>query len=395
MKILLFHPARAIEEMGPFRRILPIATHLHRRGHDVTLLIGNKSSLKIKTSRTDGFLKIYLPSTDLMYDRLGYMLRTLFSPIFPLLRFDIIHSFWVGQPATTLMTITARVLRRLCINRMGILVDWDDWYGKGGLAKVHGRLIESAMTILEEKTLLFADAVTVVSEALKHRAISVGVNQEKIHILPVGANIAHIKPMDVFLARSMLGLDESKTILLYIGNYHGKCVIDMVKALLYVAKENPNIHLLFVGKVDTHLQVLLKEIVRDTFQITFTGPQPYERIPLYLGAADILLFPMDDTIFERARFPTRLGDYLAAGKPIVAHAVGEVKRVIEKEKAGLLATPNDIHSFAKKISILLNDKSLQIALGKNARRAAEEKYSWERIVDKLQVIYNSILDEIR
>jgi glycosyltransferase involved in cell wall biosynthesis len=293
------------------------------------------------------------------------------------------------------MTLTTRVLRQLSINRTGILVDWDDWYGRGGLGRVHGSLIEFFMTILEEKTLLFADAITVVSEALKHRAISVGVRRDKIHVLPVGANIDAIKPMDVFLARSLLGLDESKTILLYMGNYHGKCVIDMMKALLYVAKEHKNIHLLFVGKIDDYFKSLLKGIVKDAFQITFTGPQPYEKVPIYLGAADILLFPMDDTIFEKARFPTRLGDYLAAGKPIVASAVGEVKRVLEQEKAGLLANPNDVHSFAEKVSSLLNDKALQVILGKNARRAAVERYSWERIIDKLEAIYNGILSEIR
>jgi glycosyltransferase involved in cell wall biosynthesis len=396
LKILLFHPARAIEEKGPFRRILPIATYLRKRGHDVTLLMGsNKPSLKIRISRTDDLLKIYLPSTAFMYDKLGYVIRALLSPTFPLFRFDIIHSFWVGQPATALMTLTTRVLRQLSINRTGILVDWDDWYGRGGLGRVHGSLIEFFMTILEEKTLLFADAITVVSEALKHRAISVGVRRDKIHVLPVGANIDAIKPMDVFLARSLLGLDESKTILLYMGNYHGKCVIDMMKALLYVAKEHKNIHLLFVGKIDDYFKSLLKGIVKDAFQITFTGPQPYEKVPIYLGAADILLFPMDDTIFEKARFPTRLGDYLAAGKPIVASAVGEVKRVLEQEKAGLLANPNDVHSFAEKVSSLLNDKALQVILGKNARRAAVERYSWERIIDKLEAIYNGILSEIR
>jgi glycosyltransferase involved in cell wall biosynthesis len=124
--------------------------------------------------------------------------------------------------------------------------------------------------------------------------------------------------------------------------------------------------------------------------VELLGYQPYEKLQYYLGAADAAILPMIDTIFDRARVPGRLCEYLASGRPIVSNAVGDVKDILEEHDCGLTSDPNNINAFAENIIRILNEEELQRRLGNNARKTAEEKYSWNRIAEDLNRLYRSV-----
>ena len=109
-----------------------------------------------------------------------------------------------------------------------------------------------------------------------------------------------------------------------------------------------------------------------------------------LGASDILLMPRANNYIELANFPARLMDYIAAGRPVVSTALGEAERIVRESKGGLLAVPNDSADFADKIMKLLENPKLCVQLGRNARKAAEEKFSWQIASKKLEQVYFSI-----
>ncbi len=117
--------------------------------------------------------------------------------------------------------------------------------------------------------------------------------------------------------------------------------------------------------------------------VVHIGVLPYERLLLYLRASDILLLPRADNESEKANYPARLGDYLAAGRPIVATAIGEVEKVMRENKCGLLAKPNDPLDFADKILELLNEPQLREDMGRRGREIAEQKLSWQIVTKQL------------
>jgi glycosyltransferase involved in cell wall biosynthesis len=117
--------------------------------------------------------------------------------------------------------------------------------------------------------------------------------------------------------------------------------------------------------------------------------QPYHKIPLYLGASDVLLLPLPDTLFDRARWPLRLGDYLAAGRPIVATSLPEIEKIVSE--CGLLAKIGDPEDFADKILSIISDPDLREEMGKRARGLAETRYSWKRIAKQLERAYRHYL----
>jgi glycosyltransferase involved in cell wall biosynthesis len=107
------------------------------------------------------------------------------------------------------------------------------------------------------------------------------------------------------------------------------------------------------------------------------GVQSHDKISLYLGAADALLLPRMKNGSEMFNFPGRLGDYLAAGRPIVSTANGdENERIMRMFNCGLLAEPDSPASYSEKILQLLDDPKLRREIGENNRKTATDKLSW-------------------
>jgi glycosyltransferase involved in cell wall biosynthesis len=124
--------------------------------------------------------------------------------------------------------------------------------------------------------------------------------------------------------------------------------------------------------------------------ITKTGFVPYKELNLYLAACDILLLPLTDNLANRGRWPSKIGDYFAAGRPTVACAVGDMEQVLGETGAGLTTAPA-AQPFAEGIMSLLNDPDLRASMGAKARHAAESRYNWQTLVDQLASVYDALL----
>ncbi|MBI4675317.1 MAG: sugar transferase [Chloroflexi bacterium] len=110
----------------------------------------------------------------------------------------------------------------------------------------------------------------------------------------------------------------------------------------------------------------------------------------YLGACDLLLLPLKDTIARRGRWPSRLNDYLVVGRPIVACAVGDVGRLFEQYPIGR-ATVDTAAAFAQAVDELLADPASREEMGKQARHAAETVFGLPLIGQQLEAHYARLL----
>jgi glycosyltransferase involved in cell wall biosynthesis len=124
--------------------------------------------------------------------------------------------------------------------------------------------------------------------------------------------------------------------------------------------------------------------------IHFAGRVPYGEIKYYLSAADVLALPMEDSIHDWARFPIRLGDYMASGRPIVSNAVGELRRILLERKAGIVVDVNDLDGFSEGILAFLRDSERGCAYAANALRAAREEMDWAAIAREMIEVYRRV-----
>ncbi len=74
---------------------------------------------------------------------------------------------------------------------------------------------------------------------------------------------------------------------------------------------------------------------------------------------------------------------MASGRPIVTNRSGDAWKIIEENRAGLVAKVDDQEDFAQKIVEILKDPRKASQFSKNGRKAAEEKCSWEIITRSL------------
>lgn len=250
----------------------------------------------------------------------------------------------------------------------------------------------SLFSRLEEAHLRHADLIVVVSEPLEEYLLGRGVARERILVLPNGVDPARYRPdLPAAPVRSRLGLN-GRTVVGFIGTFgrwHGGKVL--ARAALRVVRERPDVRFLFVGDgvERPSAEAILKEAAMGEAAV-FTGIVPQEEGPVHLAAMDILVAPHVPNP-DGSRFfgsPTKLFEYMATGRGIVASRLEQIGEVLEHERSALLVTPGDEASLAAAILRLVDNPDLRARLGAAARLRVLERHTWKmqvrRLIDRLR-----------
>lgn len=238
-----------------------------------------------------------------------------------------------------------------------------------------------------------ANLIFVVSEVERRNLIDAGVSPEKIIMNPNGADPDSFHPdCGGREVRRDLGL-ENQIVVGFVGTFgpwHGAPLL--AEAATRLNDRAPHCHFVFIGAGEQRTQT--ETIIESAgVSATFTGRIPHEKVPAYLDACDILASPhvcsTDGSEFFGS--PTKLFEYMAMGKGIVASRLGQVSDVIIDGESGLLVEPGDADELARAIERLAVDGEVRARLGAAARRTAIERYTWRhnaaRVFDALRDLF--------
>lgn len=144
-----------------------------------------------------------------------------------------------------------------------------------------------------------------------------------------------------------------------------------------------NIHFLLIG--DGPLKSDMEKRIGHYENVTFTGQVPYSDIQYYLAICDILVSPHNPQADGREFFgsPTKLYEYMAMGKGIVASDLGQIGQVLENGKTAILVEPGNVEELVDGMLKLVKDKELRKNLGLNAREKVIAEHTWKRNVEKV------------
>ncbi len=244
---------------------------------------------------------------------------------------------------------------------------------------------------IERLNLNKADLIVCVSKALKESLIAQGIDSEKILVNYNGVDTDKYHPdISGEEIREKYGL-QNKIVIGFSGSFgafHGaEKLAESYVALLSRHKDYRNkIFLLMIGEGRTLPEV--KRILKG-FRMedcaNCVGSVPFEKMPSYLAACDILVAPhvpnQDGSDFFGS--PTKLFEYMAMGKAIAASNLNQIGEILHNNQNALLFKAGDIDEMEKAIVSLIEDDALRMRIGKQARDDAKMSHTWEKHVDRI------------
>ncbi|HJU53327.1 MAG TPA: glycosyltransferase family 4 protein, partial [Pyrinomonadaceae bacterium] len=219
----------------------------------------------------------------------------------------------------------------------------------------------------ERLNLAAASRVFVVSEVERRNLLRAGVEDEKIVVNPNGVDAERFRPnIGGENVRRELGIEEDETLVGFVGTFgpwHG--VLALAEAVKLMP-EGARVRFLMVGSGVLRAEV--ERILREagvSRRVILTGAVEHGRIPGLLDACDVLASPhvqlADGSEFFGS--PTKLFEYMAMGKAIVASRLGQIGEVLAHEETALLVEPGDARGLCEAILRLVDSHDLRARLG--------------------------------
>ena len=243
------------------------------------------------------------------------------------------------------------------------------------------------LRLCERVSIKAASLIAVVSNPLKQRLIEDGVAGERILVNPNAVDPEWFHPdCGGAKVRHDLGIGPNDIVVCFVGSFsywHGVVVLE--QAILSLLDKNQRlgcpVKFLLVG--DGPLAPNLRNTLEPYAQnglVTFSGAIPHKFVRTYLDAADILVSPHVPMPGGVPFFgsPTKLFEYMAMGKAIVASALDQIAEVLEHGRTALLVKPGDPGDVVEAIKHLASDEQLRIELGRKARETALERHTWHQ-----------------
>jgi len=246
-------------------------------------------------------------------------------------------------------------------------------------------------SLLSSMELKYADHYIVcgLSGYLDYERFS-NIRKSKTTLIPNGVNIDKIKSAaESYREKIHVYEDEKDFTIFTCGRlYASKGVQYLINAMPGVIQRIPDVHLKIFGKGP--LRKRFEKQIRDLNlmnHVTLEGHVTYERLMYELSMSDIAVFP---TLIEvGASFA--IMEAMAFKKPVVAFRYPFTMEVIEHLKTGYLVQPKKTNELVKAISLLLNDRTLQIRLGKNAYSKIMRDHNWSDTVKKYIDVYSQVV----
>ena len=243
---------------------------------------------------------------------------------------------------------------------------------KGILGKIHNKIYE--LYILPK-----FDGIYVISKALKKYINIVTKNNCPVKIINMMVDPSRFNEI------ASKNKDENPYIA-YCGTMDGdKDGVGILIMAFGKAKELyptlSNVNLKLIGDVSNiKLFNKLKQTAKESNcldSIIFTGKVKRDEIPTLLSNAKTLALARPSNKQAEGGFPTKLGEYLATGNPVIITRVGEIQNfLIDKENA-FISKPNDVYNFAEKIGEVFNEYPKAEKVGQNGRMLINTVFNYK------------------
>jgi len=286
--------------------------------------------------------------------------------------YDIIHAHWIIPQG-----LVALLARPFAKSRPVVVLTSHG----GDLFALQGTML----SWLKKRIAHHTDSLTVVSSAMKQKALEMGLKDERnISIIPMG-----VESCNTFIAPAQ---STSRKGLLFVGRLVDKKGVEyLLKALPLVLASHPDEHLTIIG--DGPLKqslVALSNTLDIADHVTFTGPLSNRKIPHYLQAATMAIFPSVVTDSgDQEGTPVAIMEALACGCVTIVADYPGVRDIITDNETGLIVAGKSPQAIAEAILTVLDNQDIRLNLSRNGRQKVQQQYDWRVISDKFLTLFQN------
>lgn len=249
------------------------------------------------------------------------------------------------------------------------------------------------------KILHNASCVFALTEVEKEQYLKMGVDEERIEIVPLGINLEEYENLPSFgKFRSKFNIAENDKLILFVGRIHEikglGLLIDAFNDLINQNYEKNSledtgghsIKLAIVGPDDGYLTELEDKIKEYSLEenVIITGPLYKEEKQEALVDCDLFVMPS-----KYESFTTSGLEAMACSKPLVLTKNNHIHDWVDGNVG--LACEDNKDSLREEIEKVLFDEELSQIFAENGRKLINEKYNWDIINDQILEIYRKFL----
>ena len=185
-----------------------------------------------------------------------------------------------------------------------------------------------------------------------------------------------------------------KPFFLYCGALSYREVIDFIMKAFDQLPISPEIGLHFVlgGGTDQEYQQLKSDIskMKKGHLVEVFLDVPHHEIADYYLPAKALLIPLRPTIQDAARFPHKIGEYIATGNPMIATNYGEVAHYFKDRVDALIAESYEVDAFTEKMKFVLEHPDKAEQIGQAGRDLGLREFNYQNYGTKLRAFLENL-----
>jgi len=236
----------------------------------------------------------------------------------------------------------------------------------------------------------YADHVFVQSDAMKRAMAKQGVAEGKMTAVPMGVD------MEMFPSRNDPSDEPGDELwIVYLGSLgRARRLEFLLDAFATVVKALPKARLMLIGEGDEpEDRPRLEDYTAQaglTDRVVFTGFLSREHAMQHVQRAAVGVSPIRPTPMYDVASPTKILEYMAAGRPVVANDQPDQKQVLEDSRAGI-CTPYEVGAFAGALIEILGNRDAARSMGQRGRRYVSAHRSYTVLAGSVEQRYRELL----
>lgn len=268
---------------------------------------------------------------------------------------------------------------------------WADERVDGGLWDTSKPIYKRIYNYFKKKEALFfkkADGIVTLTNASKEYIETTFATKGIFKVIPCAADFSLFKPQNsktIDSSRSSLGL-KNEFVLLYLGSIGTWYMLsEMLDFFLELKKKREDAKFVFISGDDPAL-IFKKSQEKgiDPVDIIIKKATRTE-VPAFISIADLSIFFIKPCFSKMASSPTKHGELLACGIPVVCNDIGDLKSIVGDKGSGIIVPDFSNSSYEKSINESLQNQNVEVL-----QATAKKYYS----LDEGIISYNNVYKEI-